>query len=37
VDTIILRWQDWTGEVATLDGDGRSYKEIAAGREAAAA
>jgi hypothetical protein len=31
------RWQDWTGEVATLDGDGRSYEEIAAGREAAAA
>jgi DNA modification methylase len=37
VDVIIRRWQDWRGEVATLDGDGRSYEEIAAGRVAAAA
>jgi DNA modification methylase len=37
VDVIIRRWQDWSGEVATLDGDGRSYEEIAAGRVAAAA
>jgi DNA modification methylase len=37
VDVIIRRWQDWSGEVATMDGDGRSYEEIAAGREAAAA
>jgi hypothetical protein len=28
----ILRWQEFSGGTATLDGDGRSYKEIAAGR-----
>jgi DNA modification methylase len=32
VDTIILRWQDWTGEVATLDGDGRTLDELATQR-----
>src|ERR671918_139618 len=37
VDTIILRWQEFSGGTATLDGDRRSYEEIAAGREAAAA
>jgi hypothetical protein len=37
VDTIILRWQQFAGGTAVLDGDGRSYEEIAAGREAAAA
>jgi DNA modification methylase len=37
VDTIILRWQEFSGGTATLEGDGRSYEEIAAGREAAAA
>jgi DNA modification methylase len=37
VDTIILRWQEFAGGTAVLDGDGRSYEEIAAGREAAAA
>ena len=37
VDTIILRWQEFSGGTAILDGDGRSYEEIAAGREAAAA
>jgi DNA modification methylase len=37
VDTIILRWQEFSGGAATLDGDGRSFEEIAAGREAAAA
>jgi DNA modification methylase len=36
-DVIVRRWQDWTGEVATLAGDGRSFEEIAAGRAAAAA
>jgi DNA modification methylase len=35
VDTIILRWHEFSGRAATLDGDGRSYEEIAAGREAA--
>ena len=37
VDTIIRRWQDFSGGNGILDGDGRSYEEIAAGREAAAA
>jgi DNA modification methylase len=37
VDTIILRWQEFSGGTAVLDGDERSYEEIAAGREAAAA
>ena len=37
VDTIIFRWQEFSGGAATLDGDARSYEEIAAGREAAAA
>jgi len=37
VDTIILRWQEFAGGTAVLDGDGHSYEEIAAGREAAAA
>ncbi len=37
VDTIILRWQGFSGGAAVLDGDGRRYEEIAAGREAAAA
>jgi DNA modification methylase len=35
VDTIVLRWQEFSGGTGTLDG--RSYEEIAAGREAAAA
>ena len=35
VDTIILRWQEFSGGTAVLDGGGRSYSEIAAGREAA--
>jgi DNA modification methylase len=36
-DVIVRRFQDWTGEVAALDGDGRSFEEIAAGRIATAA
>jgi DNA modification methylase len=28
VDTIILRWQEFSGGTATLDGDGRSYREM---------
>ena len=31
-DVIVQRWQDWAGGTATLEGDGRSYEEIAAGR-----
>jgi hypothetical protein len=34
---IVQRWQAFRGGTATLDGNGRSYEEIAAGREAAAA
>jgi DNA modification methylase len=37
VDTTILRWQEFSAGTAILDGDSRSYDEIAAGREAAAA
>ena len=37
VDTIVLRWQEFSGGAASLDGDGRRYEEIAAGREAPAA
>jgi hypothetical protein len=37
VDVVILRWQEFSGGIATLDGDGRSFDEIAAGRDAAAA
>ena len=33
VDTIVLRWQGFSGGTAVLDGDGRSYEEIAAGRD----
>jgi DNA modification methylase len=34
---IILRWQDYTGKQATLDGDGRSFAEISAARGEVAA
>jgi len=37
VDVIILRWQEFSGGTAVLEGDGRRYEEIAAGRAAAAA
>ena len=33
VDTIILRWQEFSGGTASLDDDGRTFEEIAAGRE----
>ncbi|MCC2664191.1 MAG: methylase domain protein [Geminicoccaceae bacterium] len=36
-DVIVVRWQAFGGGTATLNDDGRSYEEIAAGREAAAA
>jgi hypothetical protein len=35
VDTIILRWQKFSGGTATLDGDGQSLEDIARAREAA--
>lgn len=31
VDVTIKRWQDFTGAAATLEGDGRTFDEIAAG------
>ncbi len=34
VDVIIRRFQDYAGKAAVLDGDGRSFEEIAAGRDA---
>ena len=36
-DVIIRRWQAWTGEQATLEDEGRTFEETAAGRAAAAA
>jgi DNA modification methylase len=35
VDVAVIRWQDFTGEAAILDGDGRSFAEVTTGREAA--
>jgi DNA modification methylase len=35
-DVIIRRWQDHSGKEATLDGDGRGFREIAAERQPAA-
>lgn len=37
VDVAVKRWQDFTGQKATLDGDGRTFDEIAAERHPAAA
>jgi DNA modification methylase len=37
VDIVIRRWQEFSGGIATLDGNGRSFEEIVAGREAVAA
>lgn len=34
VDTAVRRWQRWTGEVAILEGDGRSFAKIEAVRTA---
>ena len=28
-DVIVQRWQEYTGKKATLEGDGRSFDEIA--------
>jgi len=33
VDVIIKRWQDFTGNTATLEGDGRTFSDVAAARE----
>jgi DNA modification methylase len=32
IDTVILRWQNLTGGKATLEGDGRTFEAVAAGR-----
>ena len=32
VDVAVRRWQNFTGQQATLDGDGRSFDQIAAER-----
>jgi hypothetical protein len=36
-DVIVRRWQEFSGGVATLDGDGGDYDGVAAEREAVAA
>ena len=40
VDVAIKRWQEFTGQAATLEGDGRTFEEVAetaTGKEATAA
>ena len=37
VDVIVRRWQQYTGKQAVLDGDGRTFDEVARGRLAVAA
>ncbi len=32
IDVAVKRWQDFVGNVATLDGDGRTFDQIAAER-----
>jgi hypothetical protein len=36
-DVIVLRWQEYTGKAAVLDGDERTFSEVASDREGAAA
>jgi DNA modification methylase len=36
VDVIVQRWQALSGKKAALDGDGRTFEEIAAERKVAA-
>ena len=36
-DVVVKRWQAFTGKSAVLDGDGRTFEEVAAERVAAAA
>lgn len=36
-DSVERRWQDFTGQQATLEGDGRTFSEIEAQRKQAAA
>jgi DNA modification methylase len=37
VDVAVLRWQAFTGEIATLQGAGRSFAEVAAERQVGSA
>ena len=37
VDVIVRRWQDFTGEKATLESDGKTFDEIAQDRRDRAA
>jgi DNA modification methylase len=37
VDVAVRRWQDFTGQRATLEGDGRKFNEIKAERVGVAA
>jgi DNA modification methylase len=37
VDVAVKRWQDFTGEKARLGADGRSFEEVAKGRQAGTA
>jgi len=32
VDVAVIRWQDFTGQEATLDGDGRTFEQVKAER-----
>jgi DNA modification methylase len=36
-DVIVRRWQEWSGAQAMLEGEGRAFEEIAAGRKTTAA
>jgi DNA modification methylase len=36
-DVIIRRWQEYSGKQAVLEGDGRSFREIAGDRQPATA
>jgi hypothetical protein len=36
VDVVVKRWQALTDKQATLDGDGRTFDEVAAERQRAA-
>ncbi len=31
-DVAVTRWQDWCGQTATLEGDGRTFAELAEAR-----
>jgi hypothetical protein len=33
VDVVVQRWQGLSGKKATLDGDGRTFEEIATERQ----